>query len=56
MYYNKITQENISKLKKLGVKFIGPVKGHLACGYSGMGHLADVEDIVSAAKKILARR
>lgn len=56
MYYNKVTQENIAKLKKLGAIFIGPVKGHLACGYSGIGHLADVEDIVAAAKKLLARR
>ncbi len=55
MYANKITQENIAKLKKSGVKFIGPVNGHLACGYSGMGHIADVEDIVAAAKQILRK-
>ncbi len=48
MYKNKIVQENCSKLKKQGYKFIEPVKGKLACGTTGDGHIADVEDIVKA--------
>jgi phosphopantothenoylcysteine decarboxylase/phosphopantothenate--cysteine ligase len=52
MYKNAIIQENCSKLKKHGIKFIEPIKGKLACGIVGVGHLADVEDIV---KKVLAR-
>jgi len=39
MYKNKIMQENISKLKKLGYRFIGPIKGHLACGRDALGHI-----------------
>jgi phosphopantothenoylcysteine decarboxylase/phosphopantothenate--cysteine ligase len=50
MYLNKITQENIKKLKRLGYKFIGPEKGRLADGNIGIGHLAGIEDIIKAVK------
>jgi phosphopantothenoylcysteine decarboxylase/phosphopantothenate--cysteine ligase len=53
MYEHKITQENIAKLKSAGYKFVGPEKGKLATGKIGIGHLADVEDIIKAVKKIL---
>lgn len=53
MYKNKITQENIKKLKILGYKFIGPREGRLACGKTGLGCLAEVEEIVGAVKKNL---
>jgi len=48
MYANEIVRENCNKLKKHGFKFIEPVKGKLACGTVGVGHLADVEQIVKA--------
>jgi len=50
MYLNKITQENIRKLKSLGYKFIEPKKGRLACGKAGVGCLAEVEEIVRQVK------
>ena len=53
MYEHKITQENISRLKAIGYKFVGPQKGKLATGKIGIGHLADVADIVKEAKRIL---
>jgi phosphopantothenoylcysteine decarboxylase/phosphopantothenate--cysteine ligase len=53
MYKNKITQGNIRKLKSLGYRFIGPVKGRLACGKTGIGCLATPEDIIREAKKVL---
>lgn len=53
MYNNKIVQENISKLKKIGYKFIGPRVGRLACGYEAIGCMSDVADIIKAAGKIL---
>jgi len=49
MYKHKITQENITRLRKVGYKFVGPRKGHLVCGTEGIGHLADVEEIVKCA-------
>jgi len=53
MYNNKITQENIQKLKSLGYKFVEPIKGRLACGTAGMGCLAEVETIIKEVKRIL---
>lgn len=54
MYLNKVTQENIKKIKTtLGYKFIEPIKGRLASGKVGIGHLAEVSDIVKAVKKAL---
>ena len=48
MYANGIVRENCAKLKKHGFKFIEPAKGKLACGTVGVGHLAEVEEIVKA--------
>ena len=48
MYANAIVRENCAKLKKHGFKFIEPIRGKLACGTVGIGHLAEVEDIVKA--------
>lgn len=53
MYKHKAVRQNIAELKKFGYEFVGPKKGHLACGYIGMGHIADVADIVAAAKRLL---
>lgn len=50
MYKNILTQSNIVKLKKCGYKFLGPAKGNLACGKTGIGCLAPVEVIVKAVK------
>jgi len=53
MYKNKIVQENILKLKKFGYKFIEPVKGRLACGKIGIGHLAPLPKIVEEVIRTL---
>lgn len=53
MYKHPITQANIEKLKKLGYIFVGPIKGHLACGCEDIGHIADINDIVKEAKRLL---
>ncbi len=50
MYRNKVTQANIQKLKSLGYRFVGPREGKLACGDTGVGCLAEVEEIVRQAK------
>lgn len=46
MYLHKSTQSNIKKLKALGIRFVEPEKGHLACRDEGWGRLASVEMIV----------
>jgi len=53
MYKHKAVKDNISRLKELGYKFVGPISGHLACGYKGMGHIADVGEIIAQAKKVI---
>ena len=53
MYQHVIVKENISRLKKIGYKFVDPVEGRLVCGAYGVGRLADPEKIVSEAKRLL---
>ncbi len=53
MYNNPIVQGNISKLKKLGYKFIEPKVGKLACGETGIGCLAEVDVIIKEVEKTL---
>ena len=53
MFKHKITRENIARLKKAGSRFIGPRIGRLVCGGRGMGHLAEVEEIVRETIRIL---
>ncbi len=53
MYRNPIVQDNIERLKKLGYHFVGPEKGRLASGGSGIGRLAAVETIVARVKELL---
>lgn len=53
MFEHKITQQNIARLKEIGYRFIGPVRGHLVCGGEGLGHLAEVDEIIKEVVKIL---
>ncbi|MDP3788841.1 MAG: bifunctional phosphopantothenoylcysteine decarboxylase/phosphopantothenate--cysteine ligase CoaBC [Candidatus Omnitrophota bacterium] len=55
MYTHKAVQENIEKLKRYGYKFVAPKRGYLACGYEGMGHIADTSDIIKAVQKSLGQ-
>jgi len=45
MYNNPTVQNNIKKLKSLGHYFIEPEHGILACGYEGIGRLANTKKI-----------
>ena len=53
MLANSIVQENIGKLKKKGVIFVEPISGKLACGDTGKGALANIDDIVAAVVVLL---
>lgn len=53
MYSNKIVQANIDKLKKAGYYFTGPVKGSLACGIEGLGHIQSLESIIKEIKHLI---
>ena len=55
MWEHTATQANVATLKARGVEFVGPDPGLLACGYEGLGRLADVEAIAQRALS-LARK
>jgi phosphopantothenoylcysteine decarboxylase len=48
MWLHPATQRNIAQLTSDGCEFIAPATGDLACGYQGIGRLADLADILSA--------
>lgn len=56
MWKNPILQKNVSKLRKLQYEFVDPEYGNLACGYQGVGRLANLEKIVERIKTIIDRR
>lgn len=53
MYAHPATQENIGKLRSLGVHIIEPEAGELASGLTGKGRMAEPEDIVSHVQALL---
>jgi phosphopantothenoylcysteine decarboxylase/phosphopantothenate--cysteine ligase len=57
MWHHPATQRNVATLRADGrVKLVGPVDGPLASGETGMGRLAEPDDIVTAALVLLAGR
>ncbi|MCI0417526.1 bifunctional phosphopantothenoylcysteine decarboxylase/phosphopantothenate--cysteine ligase CoaBC [bacterium] len=55
MYQNPVVQQNIAKLKGLGIEFVEPDEGYLACGDEGPGRLAPVSEIVSRALSLIGK-
>ena len=47
MWQAEATQKNIATLKQRGFDIVRPATGYLACGDTGEGKLADVDDIVA---------
>ncbi|HEY6566255.1 MAG TPA: bifunctional phosphopantothenoylcysteine decarboxylase/phosphopantothenate--cysteine ligase CoaBC [Actinomycetota bacterium] len=56
MWEHPATQGNVHTLKTRGVTFVGPVDGALAHGDSGMGRLAEPEDIAAAVATSFTER
>jgi phosphopantothenoylcysteine decarboxylase/phosphopantothenoylcysteine decarboxylase/phosphopantothenate--cysteine ligase len=48
MWLHPATQRNVARLENDGCEFVPPAEGDLACGYKGIGRLADLVDILSA--------
>lgn len=55
MYLHRQTQQNIRKLKGLGVRFVEPEKGYLACKDTGWGRLAAPEKIVDEGMRLIQK-
>ncbi|MEM9399400.1 MAG: flavoprotein [Verrucomicrobiota bacterium] len=55
MWLHEATKQNVSVLKDRGVSFIEPESGQLACGYEGVGRLANVDAIFQHVLNILTQ-
>jgi phosphopantothenoylcysteine decarboxylase / phosphopantothenate---cysteine ligase len=53
MLEHDAVRRNLAALAARGVQFVEPGAGYLACGWIGKGRLAEPEDIVSAAERVL---
>ena len=54
MYHNTFVQRNLKELKNAGMILIGPERGRLASGKSGMGRMSDPQTIIRVLEKTLA--
>jgi len=54
MYRNAVLQRNIAGLRTIGVRFVDPETGALACGTNGRGRLASPESILQAVVAALS--
>ncbi len=52
MWENAIVRDNVKKLGKFGFRFLGPVKGKLACGDSGNGRMIAPDKILEEIQKL----
>jgi phosphopantothenoylcysteine decarboxylase / phosphopantothenate---cysteine ligase len=52
MWNHAATRENVETLRARGVKIVEPDEGYLACGMTGPGRLAGIEEILSAVHEV----
>jgi phosphopantothenoylcysteine decarboxylase/phosphopantothenate--cysteine ligase len=55
MWEHPATRENVQTLEARGVTFAGPATGPLAAGDSGIGRMAEPEEILAAVQAVAAR-
>jgi phosphopantothenoylcysteine decarboxylase/phosphopantothenate--cysteine ligase len=56
MWEHPATQANVETLRSRGVELVGPDAGELAEGETGMGRMAEPEEIFAQCQKLLAGR
>jgi phosphopantothenoylcysteine decarboxylase len=56
MLKHPATQANVELLRTRGYQFIDPKSGMLACGYEGLGKLAEVDVIVRSVKEFFTQK
>ncbi len=56
MWANPMVQANVRKLTEHGYHFVGPGEGWLACRSVGVGRMAEPQEILDAADKLLMAR
>jgi phosphopantothenoylcysteine decarboxylase/phosphopantothenate--cysteine ligase len=53
MFEHEAVRRNLAALAARGVRFVDPGSGYLACGWIGKGRLAEPDEIVEAAVRVL---
>jgi len=53
MWQHAATQENVAMLRERGVHIVEPREGYLACGITGSGRLAELEEILTTVREAL---
>jgi len=53
MWNHAATRSNVATLRERGVRFIGPERGALACGWEGEGRMAEPAAIAAEAERCL---
>ena len=56
MLGHEAVQRNLQTLAARGVRFVEPGEGYLACGWIGKGRLAEPDEVVAAAERMLRPR
>lgn len=56
MLKHEAVRRNLETLSARGVRFVEPGQGYLACGWVGKGRLAEPDEIVEAADRLLQPR
>jgi phosphopantothenoylcysteine synthetase/decarboxylase len=56
MWLHPATRRNVRMLAEDGCRFIGPAEGDLACGYQGIGRMAEVVEIIAAMENLPASK
>ncbi len=56
MWQHAATQANLETLRKRGYRIVEPGSGYLACGMTGLGRLAEPEEIVAAIESEARKR
>ena len=54
MWEHAATRQNVTILRARGIEFVGPVAGELAEGESGLGRMAEPEEIAARVEALLA--
>ncbi|MEW6266855.1 MAG: bifunctional phosphopantothenoylcysteine decarboxylase/phosphopantothenate--cysteine ligase CoaBC [Thermodesulfobacteriota bacterium] len=54
MYDHPVVQENLKKLRSIGLRVVEPEQGFLACGWEGKGRLPEPDAIVEEVKRVLS--
>jgi len=54
MWENPAVKRNVETLRAMGVRFVGPASGRLACGTEGVGRMAEPQEIQAAIEELAA--